>query len=1319
MQSSNIDLGATNPRDNIIRIYLSTIQESFISNHPAIKLINFGTGSGKTYQFFQSVFQTIRDHPGIQVIGLYVAPLREHLRVPTELINHNPDKPAYILYSQDWKTSDEFLKKYTRWIQSLRKNQKLWSGLSKAVGQDKTNEASMNLSKALSAISDYELLQRFSVSGSDTLKPKLLQAQYEITGSLEKFLETYIKSIPDESKWVDECLELVIIFYPLFLLREKSGILLMTYDKFETEIPYFAEVGGRWIKRSALFDQYVREHSSDTRRFLIAFDEQEDGYQIMLDHQIDIISPKDLAINNALSSIYREFALLFSPESKETHAFLKFVNKNPGALREWNDYFDKGKIVDRKLLELADMFQQLTRDEGNSSYFLTQIAAIDAGIETSFKTIADAFGSFGAGHSINLDFNKLSRVLSTFENNRSLLIPHKLYSKYAEELMNIFTYNNLYIYNIEVLKSLIMRRKNSGHVHIVEQEDGERDLVSVAELIYSILAVRLVIEEIQGLLSNVLDAEDSQSRSLDIWSRQIVRLRKAYQDKRIKDNPSPYLNRFYVYESLKSIINVMEISRYQNTKNNLIHSPLREVSIGSTAILTSPEHRILSMLESTRNVVFFISATGGVYGDLTTSFDFRYLEDELRDETGCSSFAPMRENELALSEKIRSYRRGKRAVSIGFFDEDFSSFPNLHTREVVDRFEKTILKGYLDERKTDGRWFGVYKVQELQNFIRYLFYLFEDDSIQEIISFTQTLTWIRQLIQHAARINHGNFIFQASDDHPNIYTVQVNHKSYHSPVRIKLILYESKFNSLYKDKSTTRTYLDELVESKNQKIFFISAYQSASKGLNPIIKMSTDDDQGKDFDALVLLMDKYFTAMGPGSGISRDSEKSTTLLHFTLMKNLVSRGDTTIEIKDFNRYLSDPEAAEFQEMQHKILLGKGILQAIGRTERRDFHGQTIKIYINEESRKNLVHYYRHLQQKEPYELRKLSVNNHEVYLRVVDDERNRTIQDYDNHIYTEIDATVIFQDYRKCMLDEIDRLHENVNAYKIIEQWEMLRDPLAFSDQAGYLTNLRNPGAFPSEFVDSLFYRRGLEQPAFVPYLTHEEEDGKSYLVVSDSIHGEKVYPYRTRLYPEFLKIGAKGYDADGEEIAGASDLSTGLIHKMYRKFIPNPAVFDEYIPRPHFFYDVLYPSLAENMVEAWIKEVIFDDKSWASIQSTFGIQPLVDFKTYHKLFERFDLFYTRGNALYCIDVKAWSETSGYRLSQKTIDKAQQKLEDIQSSYPEFTNVQGLLLNLHSPLDNFHKLSSSLTSGNLFYLDSNHQPIESNTLKEFLVQRGR
>lgn len=278
----------------------------------------------------------------------------------------------------------------------------------------------------------------------------------------------------------------------------------------------------------------------------------------------------------------------------------------------------------------------------------------------------------------------LSRVFSKFENNRSLLIPQKLYNKIGDELINIFSYNNLYIYNIELLKKLYLTKAFGGHVHITEEK--VLDNTSVADLIYAILAVRPQIKNIKDFLANVLEAEDSQSRSLDIWSKQIDKVKKASEEGTSQNQPFKYLNRAYVYESYKSIINIKEISRYQNPTNNLIDRPLREVSIGSTAILTSPEYKINSMLSNNSNVIFMISATGGIFGDLSTSYDLRYLEDNLRNESGQSGFNAMVEKEVLVCEEIRTQREKKRHISVSFFNEDFSSFPNNETQKIVERF---------------------------------------------------------------------------------------------------------------------------------------------------------------------------------------------------------------------------------------------------------------------------------------------------------------------------------------------------------------------------------------------------------------------------------------------------------------------------------------------------------------------------------------------------------------------------------------------------------------------------------------------------------
>lgn len=65
----------TNPRNKILNSYNQTIEESFQKNRSQIKLINFGTGSGKTHMLFQSMYETIQKYPDIQIIGVYVAAL--------------------------------------------------------------------------------------------------------------------------------------------------------------------------------------------------------------------------------------------------------------------------------------------------------------------------------------------------------------------------------------------------------------------------------------------------------------------------------------------------------------------------------------------------------------------------------------------------------------------------------------------------------------------------------------------------------------------------------------------------------------------------------------------------------------------------------------------------------------------------------------------------------------------------------------------------------------------------------------------------------------------------------------------------------------------------------------------------------------------------------------------------------------------------------------------------------------------------------------------------------------------------------------------
>lgn len=1306
----------THPRSKILESYQLTIENCFQKNSPQIKLINYGTGSGKTHMLFEAICNTINTYKNTHIIGIYIAPMREHLKIPDEIREDEKykDIPMYTINSLDMKMTDENLKSYKELLSVIIKDKNVWDNKSKEYSSDEVNEIKKKTEVAKKVISQIEYIRPLSLGDNEVYKKLLERAKQELDDLIEGFLEFLVRNKRDEKSWSKECVSLLEKFFPLHLLKDKSGIVLLTYKKFETKLPYFKFNGKTWIKQNEFLEDYIKLKQNEIK-FVAALDEQEDGYKIMLESIIDVITPQELAINNALSSISREFSSLFMSTTEEVKDLLSLIKKNPTILDEFEEHIEKGKVINQDLQKLSDVYQNIIYKEGNSRNFLAQLVKINEGIENAINEVVKVFNEHNDGEPINLNFEMLSRTFKQFENNRSLLIPHEIYNALKDDLANIFAYNNLYIYNIEPLRDLFLNRSTGGHV-LVTKNNNQKS-VSLAELIYAILAIRLQIKSIQNFLVNVLEARDSQSHSIDIWSDQISRTQKVNKGETLQTEKfNKFLNRHYVYESYKSIINIMEIDRYQNPSNNLVNSDLREVSIGSTAILASLEQKIISMANP-NNIVFLISATGGITGDLSTSYDMQYLEDSLRNVQGESSFSSMTEDEILLCERIRDYRKQNRNISISFFNENPASFPNSATREVVDRFHKLSLESFLSSIKNEVGWFSSYKKQELRRFIYFLFYLLEDNEINSMIAFTQTLKWIKRLVKYCEKSGNREMIFKSSEEHPDIYYFKINHKKYQNKEKqIKIVFYDSSFNSRYYDKSTKNVYQNELNEKANEKIFFISAYESASKGLNPIIN---SNNETKDFDSLTLLMDSFYSVAKPPVKKSKESSFSEPRYHLSLMKSIVKIGDLNVEIKDFNKYLNTPESEEFRRQQHNILLGKGILQSVGRIERRDSPNQVIKIFINDETQKNLIYFYKYLSQIEPDEIRKLSVNNHAVYLKVQEEEKKQSLQDYDTHVLNEIEAHKFIQTHREKMLDEIEKFHEDNKLDAITKTWNALRDILVFKNPKSFLDSLKETGSFPTDFVDSLFFYN--QKPdEFVPHVkTIEGEMGERIRIISDSLHGEGLYTYLTRLYPENFKSNAKiGSDTDDSDLL-ISDISTNQIYKLYNEIIPNPEIFKAYIPRPVFFYDVLYPSLAENFVEKWIQRSIFSAKDWKAIKSEYGFEPIKDFPKYNKLYEKFDLYYMRNKELYCIDVKAWGKESGNRLSKKTLEKAEKKINLIESEYPEFKTVKGLLLNLHAEKERNHRHSAKLYSGNLIFFDDYYFPVASKILQRFLFNKDQ
>ncbi|MEH1902199.1 MAG: hypothetical protein V7L04_12475 [Nostoc sp.] len=144
-QKDSLSQQLESARSKIINSYLTTIDDSFRENRSQLKVINYGTGSGKTHQLFQAIYKTIEDHPNIQIIGIYVAPLREHLSVPTSVGSQYPDIPVYKLNSLEMKTTDEYIKLYKKWIPSILENKNFWKIDPKVYPHEKVQESQQKL----------------------------------------------------------------------------------------------------------------------------------------------------------------------------------------------------------------------------------------------------------------------------------------------------------------------------------------------------------------------------------------------------------------------------------------------------------------------------------------------------------------------------------------------------------------------------------------------------------------------------------------------------------------------------------------------------------------------------------------------------------------------------------------------------------------------------------------------------------------------------------------------------------------------------------------------------------------------------------------------------------------------------------------------------------------------------------------------------------------------------------------------------------------------------------------------------------------------
>jgi len=191
-QTDDLNQQLESVRCKIINSYLTTIEDSFLENRPQLKLINYGTGSGKTHQLFQAIYKTIQEHPKNQIIGIYVAPLREHLCIPTSVESQYPDIPVYKINSLAMKMTDEYIKLYKELISSILKNKNIWKIDRKVCSDEKVQANRRNLEKVKNVIKRLEYVKITDFGNQDFNKSEITKIEREMEDLIENFLEFFI-----------------------------------------------------------------------------------------------------------------------------------------------------------------------------------------------------------------------------------------------------------------------------------------------------------------------------------------------------------------------------------------------------------------------------------------------------------------------------------------------------------------------------------------------------------------------------------------------------------------------------------------------------------------------------------------------------------------------------------------------------------------------------------------------------------------------------------------------------------------------------------------------------------------------------------------------------------------------------------------------------------------------------------------------------------------------------------------------------------------------------------------------------------------------
>jgi hypothetical protein len=496
------------------------------------------------------------------------------------------------------------------------------------------------------------------------------------------------------------------------------------------------------------------------------------------------------------------------------------------------------------------------------------------------------------------------------------------------------------------------------------------------------------------------------------------------------------------------------------------------------------------------------------------------------------------------------------------------------------------------------------------------------------------------------------------------------------PVRIVLyranrFVTKAKDSLVFEDASENGQFSQELheaLDTQDAKVCLVSAYKSASRGLN--FYVTAADGLQQDFEMLVLANDPYYTrhTRTNGTGFSMEAFQSFCQVRKD-KEGDAHQGITQSELL----YLFQRNSWALLEPEHYIEILRICMQALGRVERRPeiAPGKQL-LFIASDAAHQINLGLRHAQELPE----RASLTQQAVFQGLDEYMTSKALFKSTDELRAHYrQSKRRAREFRKACKENSRNFRDPASDAR--SMWEARFDERMFTSPLEYLQMIAENGD-DLRYVAGCYFTRPPNAAMFVTNVDEAgdplEVQGQPYEVITDHKHGTSVYDPASRIVGQAL-------------ISCMSSRSQKLMEGLRKAVEPNDMSVT-LVPQPWFATDILKGYIAEIEFEELIsdhfnikRKIKRTGRRISSQQdgNPFSYLEPMGHPEEAKLYQLFDYYLEIGSdVLIAIDIKNWApKTDRYR-SQELLKRADEKLATLKAMFPNkkirtlYVNLQGV-----------------------------------------------